>query len=285
MKNKTILVPEKNQNITLALQRASDQLSSQVVQEPVLPEGWYDKLTSGFSDKQKQLIATWNLDISEDSVIFKSFASLYLSEVDAILIGNQFTSKVVFQYSILFFGESNLLSSAFICEVNDKLQIWADCAFNVTPTAEDLAKIAYYSADFYRLVTKSEPQVAFLSYSTLNSGSGKPINLVNEAMSIYNEINTRHYRYVGPLQFDSAFNPDIYYKKTGSHESSDFNVFIFPDLTSGNIAYKVANQCAEIPFYGPFVLGTDHVICDLSRAAKVHEIVKSLTFIDDFLKN
>ena len=281
--NKIILVPENTLEIQEAIQEFKNSKVS-ITKQPILPKNWYEQVISSLNENQQNLIKNANLNIQEDNLIFQSFASLFLKQTDALLIGHHYTSKEVFLYTILFFGQNSFLSSAFVCDINNNLQVWSDCAFNIQPTAEMLAKIAINAGDFYKQITQKQPNLAFLSYATFDSAKGKPVELVLESLKHFENLNINKYDFQGPLQFDSAINLNVYNKKTKSESNQEFNTLIFPDLNSGNISYKVANQLTNIEFFGPFVLGTNSLVCDLSRSAKKNEILKTLNLIAQFLE-
>ena len=281
--NKIILVPEKTEQILKAIQECKS-IDINVVNEPILPENWLNLVKDSFNENQWNLINNAKLNIDENNLIFRSFASLFLKQVNGLLIGHHYTSKEVFLFTILFFGQTSFLSSAFISEINNEIVVWSDCAFNISPTPEMLGKISLNAANFYKKVSKKEPNIAFLSYATFDSAKGKPVEHILESMKHFDQINSDNFKYAGPLQFDAAINLDVYNKKTNQSNTNAFNTLIFPDLNSGNISYKVANQLAKIEFFGPFVLGTDSLVCDLSRSASQVEIVKTIQIINNFAK-
>ena len=122
--------------------------------------------------------------------------------------------------------------------------VWADCAVNVSPTAEDLADIARASTASCEVLL-GPARVAMLSFSTGTSGQGDSVERVRAASELSG--------FMGPVQADAALNPRIAEKK--GLGDGDANVPIFPDLDSGNIGYKLAQELAGAQALGPFLQG------------------------------
>src|SRR5208337_1688679 len=152
--------------------------------------------------------------------------------------------------------------------------IFADCAVNPNPTAEQLAEIAYSSAETARVLCGMEPRVGMLSYSTKGSGgSSELIDKVVKATEIAKQ------RYPG-LQIDGEFQADAALvqkvataKAPGSNVAGRVNVVIFPDLNAGNIGYKLVQRLAKAEAIGPILQGMAKPVNDLSRGCSVEDIV------------
>jgi phosphate acetyltransferase len=140
--------------------------------------------------------------------------------------------------------------------------IFADCAVNVAPNADELAGIAIASSVSANALL-GECEVALLSFSTGTSGAGSSVDVVKEASELSG--------FLGPLQVDAALNSKIAEKK-GLGEGRA-NVLIFPDLNAGNIAYKLAQELVGAQAIGPILQGFRKPVCDLSRGATVDDIV------------
>ena len=158
----------------------------------------------------------------------------------------------------------------------DKPFIFADCAVNIDPTAQELADIALASAASGRRILGQEPYVAMLSLSTRGSASSASVDKVKEAVEIARRRSPK-VAVDGEFQADSAIVPRVAAKKIkdGSDVAGKANVLIFPDLDSGNIAHKLTQYMAGAQAIGPFLQGFARPITDLSRGASVEDIVSS----------
>ena len=159
----------------------------------------------------------------------------------------------------------------------DKAFIYADCAVNIEPTAEQLADIALASARSAEKLLSQEPRVAMLSFSTKGSAASLSVDRVKEALKI---AQTREPELAidGEFQLDSAIVPAVAARKVkdDSAVAGRANVIIFPDLNSGNIAYKLTQYMAGAQAIGPFLQGFAKPIADLSRGASVDDIIATV---------
>ena len=156
----------------------------------------------------------------------------------------------------------------------DEEFIFADSAIVIDPSPEQLCDIAKASADTYRsLFPNKEPKVAFLSFSTNGSAKHPMTEKVVKGFELFSE-KYPEIKAQGEIQFDAAYVPAIAEKKfPESKVKGDANVFVFPNLDSGNICYKLCQRVGGFDAYGPLLQGTAKSVSDLSRGASASDIV------------
>ncbi|RRD48593.1 phosphate acetyltransferase [Arachnia propionica] len=170
----------------------------------------------------------------------------------------------------------SVVSGSFLMSMSSRVVVYADCAVNPNPTAEQLADIAISSAET-AVSFGVEPRVAMLSYSTGDSGSGEDVDLVREATRIAKEKQP-DLKVEGPIQFDAAVDSVVAAKKMPDSEvAGRATVFIFPDLNTGNNTYKAVQRTSGAVAIGPVLQGLRKPVNDLSRGALVDDIVSTIT--------
>ncbi|MCA0253017.1 MAG: phosphate acetyltransferase [Actinobacteria bacterium] len=169
----------------------------------------------------------------------------------------------------------SVVSGSFLMCLPDRVVVYADCAVNPNPTAEQLADIAISSAETAAKFG-IEPRVAMLSYSTGSSGSGADVDKVREATEIVRQ-RAPELALEGPIQFDAAVDPAVARTKLpDSQVAGKATVFIFPDLNTGNNTYKAVQRSANAVAIGPVLQGLNKAVNDLSRGALVDDIVNTV---------
>ena len=155
--------------------------------------------------------------------------------------------------------------------------VFADCAVNIAPTAEQLADIALASATSAAKLLDEPPRVAMLSFSTQGSAAHEHVDLVTRALEIIRR-RAPDAPIDGEFQADAALMPQVAAKKIKrpSDVAGKANVLIFPDLNAGNISYKLTQYLAGARAIGPFLQGFAKPISDLSRGASVEDIIATV---------
>lgn len=204
------------------------------------------------------------------------------SEVDGSVAGSIHTTGDVLRAGIQIIGLASgiiSVSSSFLMVlpeflgVENKIFVFGDCAVIPAPDPQELASIAISSAKTMQELAGEEPKVAMLSFSTKGSAEHEMVDKVREATKIAKELKP-DLLIDGELQADSAIIPDVAKKKCpGSMIQGDANVLIFPDLNSGNIAYKLVQRMAKAEAIGPIIQGLAKPANDLSRGCSVDDIV------------
>ncbi len=198
--------------------------------------------------------------------LIRAAAMVGAGEADVLVAGIASPTKKVIEAASLAVGLAdgcNTPSSFFLMQMpDDRAFVFADCALNVDPSAEELADIASATAAS-ALALLGRAEVAMLSFSTVTSGAGKSVEKVRAAAEATG--------FQGPLQADAALNAVIAAKK--GVDGGDANTLIFPNLDAGNIAYKLMQELAGAQAIGPVLQGFRRPVCDLSRGASVEDII------------
>ena len=179
---------------------------------------------------------------------------------------------------------SNLVSSCFILARGDEMIAMGDCAINISyedkkdkegnvvlTAAQQVAEVAVETARTAK-VFGIDPKIAMLSFSTKGSGKGPGPELMRNATAIVKETHPE-LACDGEMQFDAAVSPIVgQLKFPGSPVAGYANTFIFPEIQSGNIGYKIAQRLGGYMAFGPILQGLNAPINDLSRGCNAEEV-------------
>ncbi|GBF96450.1 ferredoxin-dependent glutamate synthase [Raphidocelis subcapitata] len=196
-----------------------------------------------------------------------------LGDADGMVSGAIHTTAATIRPAMQVLKTDSLVSSVFFMCLPDKVLVYGDCAVNVSPSSKDLAQIAATSADTAAAFGLT-PRVAMLSYSTLGSGAGPDVQKVTDAVKLVKEMRP-DLMVEGPIQYDAAIDPAVARVKVKTHSevAGRANVFVFPDLNTGNNTYKAVQQATGAIAMGP---GLSKPVNDLSRGCTVADIVNTI---------
>ncbi|WP_027063452.1 phosphate acetyltransferase [Mesoplasma seiffertii] len=200
-----------------------------------------------------------------------------LGHADCMLLGLTYTTADSLRPALQIIKTApgySLASSVLIMQKNGQSLLFTDCGFNIKPDANQLVDITKMTVEFARSMNVLNPEVALLSYSTNGSGKGEDVTKVQTAVATL-DTQKVDFNYVGEIQFDAAFDKTVRMKKIPSNTLTKEipDVFVFPDINAGNIGYKIAQRMGNWNAIGPFILGLNKPVNDLSRGASLEDII------------
>lgn len=233
-----------------------------------------DKYAKEFFDIRKGKISFE--DAKDLSMQPNYYGTLALNEglIDGLVSGALYATSETFRPAIHVIGTKDGIKTAstYFILIGNKEYIFADCALNIDPNEEQLADIAISTNDS-AIEHGFNPKLAMLSFSTKGSASHEMVRKVSGATEIVKKKRP-DVKVEGELQVDAAMIPKVaMHKAKDSEIQGDANIFIFPDLNSGNIGYKLVERFSDYKAIGPISQGFKKPVNDLSRGCSIEDII------------
>lgn len=302
-KNKLIVLPEAA--IDLRVLNAANSLSKKGAATPVLIQTGQDvqtfakknniTLETGIAlvDSEKTIDVDSRIDFFRERLSHKNPSEEQLQELandklmiagwmvatgraDGAVAGSVASTASVIRAAFRTIGVAEgakLISSTFLMELPDgRVLTYADCGVVPYPDAQQLADIAISSGKTHQALTGEEPIIGFLSFSTKGSAQHERVDLVLEALEIAVSAK-QEWKIDGEFQFDALYEPKVAKRKAPESEvAGNANVYIFPNLDAGNIAYKITERVGGATAIGPILQGLKKPYLDLSRGCSSEDI-------------
>lgn len=271
---KPILLGDETEIKQVASDNSFDLGDIEILSPKTYPE--FDSMVDAFVERRKGKNTKEQAEEMLQNVNYFGTMLVYLDKADAMVSGAVHstgdTVRPALQIVKTAPGNSRI-SGAFILQRGDERYLFSDCAINIDPDAQTLAEVAVQAAKSAKLFD-IDPKVAMLSFSTKGSAKGDQVTKVQEATKLAKEM-APDVPIDGELQFDASFVQSVANQKApGSEVAGHANVFIFPELQSGNIGYKIAQRFGGFDAVGPILLGLDKPISDLSRGCNADDVYK-----------
>ena len=250
-------------------------------------EAWNAKESKKPAEKQKIIDLAGAQKTLRTKRIYFGGMMVKLGRVDGLVAGSIASTGDMLRAAFHTLGTQKGVKTASSCfiidlkaptESGDGVLAFGDCGVIPNPTAEQLVDIGLATAQSYRDLTGNEPRVAYLSFSTKGSAAGDLVEKVQKAVELARpKFAEAGIKMDGEMQFDAAIVPAVGRQKNPNGEiQGNANVFIFPDLQAGNIAYKVAQRIGGADAIGPNLQGLAKAMNDLSRGCSADDIVATV---------
>ncbi|MGX7108718.1 phosphate acetyltransferase [Facklamia miroungae] len=238
-----------------------------------------DELVEAFVERRKgKNTREQAVEMLKDPAYFGTML-VYTGEADGMVCGAVYSTSDTVRPALQIIKTRpgvNLISGAFIMvppHTNGQKLVFADCAININPDSQSLAEIAVESAKTAKIFG-IDPKVAMLSFSSHGSAKSPEVDKVAEATKMAKEL-APELIIDGEIQFDAAIVPEVAAQKVpGSILDGQATVFVFPEIQSGNIGYKIAQRLGNFQAVGPILQGLNKPVSDLSRGCVEEDVFK-----------
>ena len=278
---KVILIGDEKEIFELAKSKNLDLTNSTII-NPIKSTD-YEEFTQKFYELRKEKGMT--LDKAKELILDPVYFGMMMvkcDKADGLVSGAAHSTSDTLRpaLQILKTAPGTKLVSAFFvmcvpdCEYGENgVFVFADSGLNANPNADELSEIAISSSKSFEQLVGKKSNVAMLSYSTYGSAKSELVDKVVEATKLVKE-KAPEISVDGELQLDAAIVPEVAKSKApGSLVAGKANTLIFPDLNTGNIAYKLVQRLAKAEAYGPLCQGIAKPVNDLSRGCSSSDIV------------
>jgi len=274
----TLLGNKKQIEEKIALFEIGLDLNSINIIDPIESEHFEEYANTLFElRKHKNVNISMAKDLMEDVSYFGTMM-VYKGHADGMVSGAIHTTQHTILPALQFIKtkpEVSIVSSVFFMLLEDRVSVYGDCAINPNPTSEQLAEIAISSAAT-SLAFGIDPKIAMLSYSSGTSGVGEDVERVRKATEMVKSIRP-DLKVDGPIQYDAAVDIKVgKLKLPNSEVAGQANVFIFPDLNTGNNTYKAVQRETKALAIGPIIQGLNKPVNDLSRGCTIDDIFNTV---------
>ncbi|MGF3142620.1 phosphate acetyltransferase [Facklamia sp. P13064] len=238
-----------------------------------------DQLIEAFVERRKgKNTREEAIELLKDPAYFGTML-VYTNQADGMVCGAVYSTGDTVRPALQIIKTRpgvKLISGAFIMvppHTNGQKLVFADCAININPDAQSLAEIAVESAKTAEIFG-IDPKVAMLSFSSYGSAKSPEVDKVAEATKIAKQL-APELTIDGEMQFDAAIVPEVAVQKVpGSILDGQATVFVFPEIQSGNIGYKIAQRLGNFQAVGPILQGLNKPVSDLSRGCVEEDVFK-----------
>ncbi|WP_423188488.1 phosphate acetyltransferase [Alkalibacterium sp. f15] len=272
-----ILIGDKDEVLTVAKEHGFDLTGIDIMNPNTYDK--YDEMVEAFVERRKGKATEEQAREQLRDVNYFGTMLVYMDKADGLVSGAIHSTGETVRPALQIIktrpGVSRTSGAFIMLRGRDQEKyVFSDCAINPNPDAQVLAEIAVESARTAQMFG-IDPKVALLSFSSRGSAQSPEVDKVREATRIAQEM-APEFEIDGELQFDAAFVSSVAKQKApDSKVAGQATVFVFPELQSGNIGYKIAQRLGNFEAVGPILQGLNKPVSDLSRGSIEEDVYKT----------